>query len=120
MDELHIDKFTRDMMAGSKLELTNPGFDRLVMNKIVLANQLTSVVQNTVLYVLMFLLIDALIWVLLKFMDIRITEITVGLNAFMHRFQGILSAKLFYIYLFILGFIFLAVLITAGNGYQKV
>lgn len=88
MDSTNVDKLTKDILGNSKLELTNPDFNNLLMNKIKSESHKQSILHNIVLYFLTFLSLDAIIFALLKLMHIRITDIVPKSTAFT---QGIFS-----------------------------
>lgn len=88
MDSTDVDKLTKDILENSMLELSNPDFNNLLMNKIKFESHKQSILHNIVLYFLTFLSLDAIIFALLKLMHIRITDIVPKATAFT---QGIFS-----------------------------
>lgn len=88
MDNTTVDKLTKDILVNSKLELTNPDFNSLLMNKIRFESQKQSILQNIGWFFLTFLSLDAIIFALLKLMHIRTLDIIPKVTAFTN---GILS-----------------------------
>jgi hypothetical protein len=84
MDNSNIYKLTKDIQADSKLELTNPNFNNLVMNKIRFENRKKSILHNIGLFVLIFITFDALIFSLLKILNINITDTNLKIVALIH------------------------------------
>lgn len=85
MDNSNIDKLTKRILADSKLELTNPDFNNLVMNKIRFENRKKSVFHNVGLFFLIFITFDTLILSLLKILSINITGISLKIGTLFHR-----------------------------------
>lgn len=117
MDKESADKLTRDILAKSKLELTNNDFSNLLMDKIRNKKRKQAIIYNIVLYFLIFISLDAILFVALKLMNIRITEIALKINSFSH---GTLITKYFlFIYFMVFAFLAFKVLSRTQHGYSR-
>jgi len=114
MDMESKDKLTKDILANSKLELTNPDFNNLLMNRIRNERRKQVLVHNIVLYSLIFMSIDAIIFALLKLMNIRITDITIKINSFSH---GTSNTK-YFLFIYLLAIAFLAIKVFTRTQYR--
>lgn len=88
MDNSGIDSVTKEILAGSKLEITNPGFDEIVIKKIRSVQRRRTLFHNLGISFLVFLASDGLIFCILKILRINI----VGLGSEVSLFiQGVSS-----------------------------
>ena len=89
MDNIDIEKTTKNILAKSKMELNNPDFSKLIMNKIQAEESKQFMFRNLFQYFLIFVAIDTIIFSLLKLINIRISDIPIKLSTFIN---GIFSA----------------------------
>jgi hypothetical protein len=124
MDNANIDKLTKDILANSKLELTNYAFNNMVMNKIRHENRKQSISHNIGLYFLIFITYDTLIFSILKLMNISLTGINLKIDAFIHGIffsiqNGFSNIGHFiFIYFLILAMVIFAVNKILGSQYR--
>jgi len=85
MDNSNIDKLTKNILAESKLELTNPDFNYLMMNKIRFESRKKIVFHNIGLFILIFITFDALIFSIFKILSINIAGINLKIGNFIHN-----------------------------------
>ncbi|RLD69405.1 MAG: hypothetical protein DRI95_00065 [Bacteroidetes bacterium] len=74
MENSNIDKITKDILQNSALELKNPDFNSIIMNKIISENRKQRFFYNSLLYMLIFIIFDIFIILLLKFFNINIFQ----------------------------------------------
>jgi len=117
MDTQRTEKFTREILAKSKLELTNPDFSNSLMNKIRKEKKKQIIIHDLVLYSLIFISIDTIIFALLKIMNIKISEITQKTSSFVHIYQY--TKPLLFIYLLAIVFILVSILSRTQYKYSK-
>jgi len=124
MDNTNVDKLTKDILASSKLELTSPNFDSILMNKIKIESRKQSIFHNTALYFFIFISIDVIIFSLLKLMHISITDMISKVSAFTHGlFSNIQNSpsnieEFLIIYFLILAIVIFCVNIVSGSRYR--
>jgi hypothetical protein len=124
MDNTSIDKLTRDILASSKLELTSPNFDSILMNKIKFESRKQSIFHNTALYFFIFISIDTMIFSLLKMIHISITDMISKVNAFIHVVVANIQNSpsniglFLLIYFLILAVVIFCVNIVSGSRYR--
>jgi len=110
------DKVSKEILASSRLQLTNPDFNNMVMKKIMLESHKQSILHNVALYTLIFFSFDTIIYGVMKLMNINLTDIGSSLSAFnygsivsiQHSPSNIRHLLLFY-------FLILAVVIFSMN-----
>nr|NQU90046.1 hypothetical protein [Bacteroidota bacterium] len=92
MENSNKDNLTREILCNSKLELKNPDFNSIVMNKILIEAREPKIFHNSVFYIVIFLLMDAFIFVLFTLFNIitikpspetgsLVNELVMSLNA---------------------------------------
>jgi hypothetical protein len=114
MDNKKAEEFAKSILSNSKLNIENPDFNKIVMDKIGRKNRKKILFQNLKNYSLTFVGIDLLIITLLRLFNIRISDIS-GIYSNL-SFQS-MSAQLIIVYfIFLIISIFLIVKIS-GNGY---
>ena len=64
MESAKIDKFTKELMTDSKLKITNPAFDNLVMNQIMLESIMLKKRKDLFLNILVFTGIEFILFAL--------------------------------------------------------
>jgi len=84
MENLTKDKITSDILCNSKLEIKNSDFNNIVMNKILLETRKPKIFYNGVLYLLIFLLLDTLIFVIFKLFNINIIIFSTETGSFVN------------------------------------
>jgi hypothetical protein len=112
MEDSGIEKLTKELMADSKLNLTNPAFDDIVMNQISLESGKLKSRKNLIRNFLIFTGIELIIFALLLFFLLYIHEVdyfTSAIKDSMIVFQKIGKLVIEYDYL-ILSFIVAGVL----------
>jgi hypothetical protein len=120
MDNTNIDRFTKEIISGSKLELANPNFNKTLMDKISTENRKRIIYTNIKYYSLMFIAIDATIIVLLNLVGIRISDIPLKMSSFSRAFEN-LSANtghLLFIYFGVLLAIIFIINKISSAGYK--
>lgn len=111
-DNSNIDHLTRDILLESKLELTNPDFESLLMNKIRSEEQKKSTYQNVILFFVRFITLDAIIFSLSKIFGINISDISSGIDIFSNGITTGIQTVLSNIeYLVLIYFIILAIVV---------
>lgn len=76
MENNDTDKLTRSILGNSKLEIKNPDFTLNLMGKIKAENRRRTIVRQGAFYLLIFILIDAVIFSLLKLLGISTSDIS--------------------------------------------
>ncbi len=76
MENNDTDKLTRSILGNSKLEIKNPDFTLNLMAKIKAENRRRIIVRQGAFYLLLFVLIDAVIFSLLKLLGISISDLS--------------------------------------------
>lgn len=76
MENNDTDKLTRSILGNSKLEIKNPDFTLNLMAKIKAENRRRTIVRQGAFYLLLFVLIDAVIFSLLKLLGISISDLS--------------------------------------------
>lgn len=76
MENNDTDKLTRSILGNSKLEIKNPDFTVNLMGKIKAENRRRTIVRQGAFYLLLFVLIDAVIFSLLKLLGISISDLS--------------------------------------------
>lgn len=107
-----MDKLTKDILSGSKLELTNPEFNVALMNKIKVESKKRALIHNIKHYSLIFISIDVAIIVLLNLTNINFSDISFKLADFSRVFENIHSyttGHLIFIYFAVLFIIILMI-----------
>ncbi|MBT3750016.1 MAG: hypothetical protein HN936_02795 [Bacteroidetes bacterium] len=66
MNNTKLDEITKEIISNSKLELQNPEFNRIVLNIILLENQRQKTIYKVVLYAIIFLCFDVLMFLLVN------------------------------------------------------
>ena len=66
MNNTKLDEITKEIISNSKLELQNPEFNRIVLNIILLENQRQKTIYKVVLYAIIFLSFDVLMFLLVN------------------------------------------------------
>lgn len=120
MDNNKVDKITKDIISGSKLELTNPDFKKIIMGKVKIESRKQALFHNIKLYSMIFISIDTFIIVLLNLMDIRISDISFKINTLSRGFEDINSifGQLIYIYFAVLFAVILIFNMISRTGYS--
>jgi hypothetical protein len=124
MDNSNIDKLTKKILADSKLELANPDFNHLVMNKIRFEKRKKSIFHNVGLFFFIFITFDLLILSLLKILSINITGLSLKTGSLIHRIlfspQNGLSnpGQLLFTYLLVLGIVVFALNRLLSSRYK--
>lgn len=124
MDNAKVDGLTKDILSGSKLEITNPDFKKTLMSKIKAENRKMTLLQNIKFYTLVFISIDAAIIVIFSLMNIRVSDISLKFKFFSSGFGGLYSNPgqfVFIYFVVLLAAIFVLNLITnTGYSYSKI
>lgn len=76
MENNDTDKLTRSILGNSKLEIKNPDFTLNLMAKIKAENRRRTIVRQGAFYLLIFVLIDSVIFSLLKLLGISISDLS--------------------------------------------
>ncbi len=119
MEEENIDKLTKEILADSKLELTNPDFNNLLMSKIRYQNNKQTTRQNIFSYGILFISIDVLIYALLKILNIRITEIFSTVSSLSQSLlSSIGNGHFIFIYFLIMAVVIIGVNILSESRYR--
>ena len=71
MNDTELNEITKSIISNSKLELQNPEFDRIVLNKVMLETQRHKTIYKVVLYAMFFLCFDALIFLLVNLSNLN-------------------------------------------------
>jgi len=119
MDNTKDDNLAKAILSGSKLKLSNPDFNNILMAKIKLENRKRNLMNNIKLYSLIFISIDAIIIVLLNLMNIRLSDISTKMSAFSNGFKNLYSnsGQLILIYFIILSAIIFVINMITNAGY---
>lgn len=124
MNNAKLDGLTKVILSGSKLEIINRDFNKIVMGKIKAENRKSIIYSNIKLYSLIFISIDAFIIILLSLMNMRISDISIKINIFSHVFGDLYSnfgQLIFFYFGGLLAIIFVLHMITsAGYSYSKI
>ena len=99
MENSDIDKLSKDILQKSKLKISNPDFNNIIMEKIIAANRKVIILYNLLYYSAIFVSVDVLILIILKFFNISILkfklsnisfseEILSNLHQFVELFAG--------------------------------
>lgn len=120
MDNAKVDGLTKDILSGSKLEITNPDFNKIVMDKIKAENRKIALFNNIKFYTLVFISIDALIIGILSFMNVRVSDISLKFKFFSRGFGDLYSnlGQLVFIYFIVLLSIILVLNIITSTEYS--
>lgn len=82
METQNNDLFTSEMMHNSKLSITNPDLENIIMAKIRKESLRKTRIHNIVLFSTIFIAIDAVLFTFIKLMDMKILNIGSNLTAF--------------------------------------
>jgi hypothetical protein len=82
---LDIDKLTKDILKSSYLEVTDPDFNRTTMKKVLHESRKKRLLENIFLGFLIFVAIDALIFLVLWLSGLNIFELVVRLIGMPHE-----------------------------------
>jgi hypothetical protein len=82
MENIPEDNFTREIIARSRLELMSPDFDEKVMKNIIHTEVNKNLIRNIILYPVVILTIEAFIFLTIRSMHIRISDLTFVLQSF--------------------------------------
>lgn len=85
MKNINNDLFAKEMMQNSRLEITNANFDKIVMQKIQAESRRHNLISHSILYLVIFISIDSILFVILKLMHINITACGSGLTLIIHK-----------------------------------
>lgn len=120
MDNSNVDNFTKEIISGSKLELTNPNFNKILMGKIKAETRKRIIYSNIKLYSLIFISIDAAIIILLNLTGIRISDISFKMSAFSRGFENLYSnvGQLIFVYFGVLLTIIFILNVVSSTGYS--
>jgi hypothetical protein len=114
MENKKAEEFAKSILSNSKLDMENPDFNKVVMDKIRRKNRINILSRNLRNYSLIFIGIDLLIYTLLRLFNIKITEIS---SIFSNLSFESMSSHFIMVYFgFLVISIFLIVKIS-GNGY---
>jgi hypothetical protein len=121
MDNTKVDIFTKEIISGSKQELTNPDFNRTLMRKIKAENQKKIIYSNLKLYSIIFISIDASIIVLLNLTGIGLSDVSFKISSFSRAFENFYSdpTQLVIVYFTVLVAVILLIMMISRNGYSK-
>lgn len=81
MENNNADKLAEFMLSRSRVELDNPDFTLELMSRIKSENRKRTRIRQGGLYLVLFLLIDALIYAWLKLLDISIIELSNSISS---------------------------------------
>ena len=114
MENKNAEEITKNIFSDSKLNIENPDFNKVVMDKIRRKNRKSILFYNIKLYSLLFVGIDVLIITLLRLFNISIVDIpdrisTLTIKSMPGQFIPIY-------FTFMIATIFLIIAIS-GNGY---
>jgi hypothetical protein len=120
MDNTNVDSFTKEIISGSKLELTNPDFNKTLMGKIKAEKRKRIIYSNIKLYSLIFISIDAAIIVLLNLTGIRVSDITLKISFLNRGFENFYSnpGELISIYFTVLFAVIIIIMLFSRTGYS--
>jgi len=123
MDNTKDDNLAKGILSGSKLKLSNPDFNKILMGKIRLENRKRNLMHNIKLYSLIFVSIDVILIVLLNLLNVRLSDISIKISTLSNGFKnsGSNSVQLILIYFIVLSvIIFVFNMITdVGNSNSK-
>lgn len=114
MENKKAEEFTKSILSNSKLDIENPDFNKIVMDKIRRQNKKQILFQNLKYYSLTFVGIDMLIIALLRLFNIRIIDIPSRIN---NIIVDSISGQLILIYFTLLIAAILLITSISGNGY---
>lgn len=80
MEQLNDDRFIRELMHESRLEITSESFERQLMQKITSETKKRSIANSLVLYVVIFLTTDMILFALIKLLNLNILFLSAGVN----------------------------------------
>lgn len=81
MENIKEDQFAREVLNESIPEWINPDFNKILMDKIRTEGRKRDIIRSIGLYSMIFVTIDAVLLVLLNMMHVRITDISIKLQA---------------------------------------
>ena len=114
MENKKTEEFAKSILSNSKLDLENPDFNKIVMNKVRYENRKRAFLYNFKYYSLIFIGIDILIIALLSLFNIKITNIPVKLGNPIFTSNSI---QLVLMYFTLLIAAILLIKSISGNGY---
>jgi len=76
MKDFNDDKLMRDILRKSYVELTDPEFDSATMKRIIRESRRRRIVNNFLLNLLVFIAIDALIWLGMQLTGMDVFDLT--------------------------------------------
>lgn len=76
MKELNDDKLTRDILKKSYVEFADPEFNAATMRRIVRDNRRRRLVNDFLLNIMIFISIDALIWLVMRLTGMDVFDLT--------------------------------------------
>ena len=79
MDKLNNDRFAKEIMQNSRLEITTANFDQLLMRKIMAESRKRNLASNILLYILIFISVDVILFAILKLLNVNTSGLTNGL-----------------------------------------
>ncbi|MBN2396245.1 MAG: hypothetical protein JXC36_07275 [Candidatus Atribacteria bacterium] len=120
MDNTNVDNFTKEIISGSKLELSNPDFNKTLMDRIKTQNQKRIIYSNIKLYSFLFLTIDIAIIALLNLTGIRFSDIALKISFINRGFENFYSnpEQLTSIYFAVLFTVILMIKLFSRTGYS--
>jgi len=120
MDNARVNNFTKEIISGSKRELTNPDFTRTLMGKIKAENRKSIIYSNIQLYSLIFISIDAVIIVLFNLAGIGLSNVSFKLSSFSRAFENFYSNPMQFIiiYFIVLNVVILMIMMISRNSYS--
>lgn len=120
MDELNNDPFLKEILQSSRMEITSPHFEEMMMQKILAQDKKRRTVKDLSLYALIFLSTDAILFTFYKLLNFGCIENANQLlpkaSVVTHSVQSILTQHSNWL-IPITGVIFLfSMLAWAGSG----
>lgn len=123
MNELHNDRLLKDIVQNSRMEITTPDFEEMMMRKILAHDKKRKAAKNILLYAVIFLAVDAILFTLLKLLNLQsggvglhhhpvlpqASQVTNSVQSFLAENTGWLIPMLGVIFLF-------SVISWAGSG----
>jgi hypothetical protein len=85
MKNSNIDKLTKDILKSSYLEVTDPDFNVTIMKKILRESRKQRVLENIFLCFLVFVAVDALIFLVLWLSDLNIFDVAIRSGSVTHE-----------------------------------
>ena len=92
MEELNNDRFAKEILQNSMMNLTNMDFEKLVMQKVKAESRRRNIIHNGVLYLSIFVAIDAFIFAILKLTNFNMSYFSSGLT--IHLDKAVSMVKL--------------------------